>query len=332
MLLADIHWTPLSDLRNISDPSQLVHSVPRLAREESYARTNIEAWKKDFEDETTSRNNIESFGAEFVYKRQSDGSNLYGYVVIPLSVKKKLKTTDKSPSIPVIILFHTGAGPQDIFIKYQADKLAREKLWGEEGCIVLIADVISDQIGWAWQDRKKYWEARKSLLEVTDKDGQKKRWLLRDTVQSTLEAARSIDMVDAGRIGAFGYCLGGQPVFELGMMQSTGLKGLVSFHGLYDNISGSDYDELKHDSKRRVLICNGSADPYVPTSDVQRATEIFKKCGWVVDVINYENVFHNFSNPRKDYDDLGMGYDEYAATNSWSAAVELLRDVFEMSK
>jgi dienelactone hydrolase len=330
MLLSDLHWSLLSDIRNISDPSQLVDSVPRLAREESYAKTNIDAWKKDFEDETTSRQKIESFGSEFIYKRSSDGVNLYGYIVIPSSVESKLKVSDKVPSIPAIILFHTGAGPQDIFMKYQADKLVREKIWGEEGCIVFIADIISDQIGWAWQDRNKYWEARKSLLEITDKDGQNKRWLLRDTVRATLEAVKSIDMVDVGRIGAFGYCLGGQPIFELGMMQSTGLKGLISFHGLYDNIYGPDCDELKHDSKRRVLICNGSADPYVPISDVQRAAEIFKKCGWMVDIINYENVFHNFSNPRKDYDDIGMGYDEYAATNSWSLAVELLRDVFEM--
>jgi len=330
MLLADLNWKPLSDLRNISDPLELVNSVPRLAREESYARTNIEAWQKDFEDDTTSTRKIETFGADFIYKRESDNANLYGYVVIPSSLKKQLKTTDISPSIPAIILFHTGAGPQDIFIKYQADKLVRENLWGKEECIVFIADIISDGIGWAWSDRNRYWEARKRLLEVTEKDGLKKRWLLRETVHATLEAVKSIDVVDRERIGAFGYCLGGQPIFELGMMQSNGLKGLVSFHGLYDNISESDHDELKHKSKRKVLVCNGSADPYVPSSDVERAAEVFKKCGWDVDVLNYENVFHNFSNPRKEYDDPGMGYDEYAATNSWSAAMNLLHDVFEL--
>lgn len=333
MLLSNLDWESLSSLRDTVDPADLVFSVPRLAREESYAKSNIDAWKSDYEDRSgvSGREKIETFGAQFIYKRPSDDVELCGYFVIPSSVRDRCGENDMlDHRLPVVILFHTGAGPQDVFIRYQADKLCREKIWGDNGCIIFIADLISDHVGWAWSDRGMYWKKRKDLLEITERDGQKKRWLLSETVKAAVDSVKTVDMLDCERIAAFGYCLGGQPILELGMSDVLGVRVLASFHGLFDKTDEIECIFSNDIPGRRCMIFTGAADPFVSISDVNRAADILKKYGWMVEVVTFEGVFHNFSNPRIHYEDAGMGYDEDAANHSWSAAVALLKNAFAL--
>lgn len=327
--LKDLTWTPMSLLRE-SDPKSLCHPTlgePRLARDETYAKDIIKAWKADTDISSKSnRNNIDTLVSPFSYK-DTDGIDYAGNLVIPSSIDVS-KTLQK---LPVVVLFHTGAGPQDIFNMYKADKLCREKFWGASGCLVFIADILSDSSGWSWGDRDRYWKLRSSLNEVTNQAGKNCRWKLRNRVSAALNAVKSIDAVDSNKIAAWGFCLGGQPVLELARMQPSGVLGLITFHGLFDGVSLPDQETpINCDTKRRVLVCSGKGDPYNKASDLDLAKETFEHCGWSFKLRNFENVLHNFSNPRTEYDGEGFGYDENAAIASWDSAIELLKDVFQL--
>ena len=339
--LKDLTWTSLSVLRNshpklICDPK---FSIPRLARDESYGRDIINAWKVDIlSHQKTSRNNFDTLGSTFPYKCV-DGVEYSGYLVIPSTIDLETLSEEK---LPVILLFHTGAGPQDIFNRFQADKLCREKIWGEKGCIVLVADIISDRTGWCWGDRARYWDVRRSLMEVSkdNREGKNCRWKLRKVISASLTAISSIREADQSRIAAIGFCLGGQPILELGRMQPPGLRGLATFHGMFDDISLSDQEEkvltnnnndkMDIEQPRSVLICNGAMDPWINENELKLTSETFENCGWSCQVLNFKNALHNFSNPRTKYDDEGFGYDEHAAITSWDATIELLQDVFQL--
>jgi len=326
--LKEVTWTKLSVLRD-SDPKTFCTptSVPRLARNETYANDIINAWKADVSSTSSTRNSFHTLGSPFPYKG-ADDTEYAGYLVIPSTVD----VNNISEKLPVIVLFHTGAGPQDIFNRFQADKIAREKCWGSKGCIIFVADILSDSTGWAWADRDRYWQLKRSLNEVSNQDGKTCRWKMRNRLSAVLNAVKSIDAADTNNIAAWGFCLGGQPVLELARMECDGVKGLITFHGMFNGaFSGDKESATNSDTKRPVLICNGQGDPWVAASDLDLAKESFENCGWSCRILNFENVVHNFSNPRTEYDeDEGFGYDENASIESWKSALELLNDIFEL--
>ncbi len=377
--LRDQQWVSLKALRATEDPKTIctLESVPRLARDESYAKDLLEAWNKDYhgslgaeasssttkQEEQASknisvlsssstspatdfqlltevvscRNQENSYGCEFPYTG-SEGQEYSGYLVVPQHLHEC--NFDVEQKIPVVIMFHTGAGPQDIFNRYQADKLAREQIWGKKnGCIVFIADIIEDPVGWSWGNRPRYWEKRKELLSVEERSGVKKRYKLQATLAPILEAVRSIDQADSSKIAAIGFCLGGQPILELGRMQCDDILGLITFHGIFDGINTEKEDNEASrtlssswtNKPREVLICNGKGDPYVPDNDLQTARKTFENYAFNVNVLNFEHVLHNFSNPRTKYDDPDtFGYDEHADKVSWNATLRVLQKIFNL--
>src|SRR6476661_5125753 len=59
------------------------------------------------------------------------------------------------------------------------------------------------------------------------------RKLMRDRARAGLDVLKKQPNVDAGRIGAIGYCFGGQVALELGR-GGADVAGIVSFHGALD--------------------------------------------------------------------------------------------------
>lgn len=326
--LKSFTWTPLSTLRNEEDRAKICSpdTVPRLAREEIYVADIQNKWNEDFDPtKVQSRRMIDSLGTPFPYKSSTTGIEYMGYLVVPSDIN--LETKEK---LPVVVIFHTGAGPQDVFNRYQADKIARETVWGEKGCIVLVADLLSDSIGWTWGDRDRYWKARKDLFEVIERDNVKRRWRLRDALSAMIDALGQIK--EAGLIIAFGFCMGGQPAIELARMKPKNLKGIITFHGLFD---GVELPEMESQSQKlgKTLICHGVKDPWVPIDDVEKAVDTFNWCGYETKLLKFENAQHNFSNPRTHYDDSkGFGYDEEASSKSWQEAMILIKAVLALEE
>ncbi len=377
----------VEELASSSSSSSSLSSLPdgfspRLAKDETYATDILKAWNDDFNlVENTAvaakhyrNNDMDTFGSVFPYK-DCDGVHYSGYLVIPANLHKRIMNPSRSSTakkVPVVIIFHTGAGPQDIFNRYKACQLARQNIWcnanmensininnddgGDDGddegdgCIIFIADIVSDFVGWTWGDRDRYWQTRKELLQTSrsstigeggelnaDGTGEIQRTKLRQTLSAVVDAVKSIDIADCNRIAAMGFCLGGQPILELGRMQIDGIVGLISFHGLFDGVDQLPLpSQLAPSGRRRreVLICNGKKDPHVPESDLSNAKKVFESAGWTTTVLNFENAMHNFSNPRTQYDDpnAAFGYDEDAATTGWNRALDLLQEVFELGR
>jgi len=366
-------WVPMSELRETTDIASLVRSdptrdSPRLAKDDAYATSVIHSWKNQLlkSSSLSSSSMAEPLGSPFIYTRNYDGEPLGGYLVIPStlhpnteneggSVKSSDATTTTKAVVPAIVLFHTGAGPQDIFLRWQADRLVREL-----GCVVLIADLLSDLEGWVWADRNRYANERTSLLEYGphETNGLMGRWKLQGAINSALDAVRNIQQVDEGRIAALGWCFGGQTILELSRMNCTGVVGVASYHGVFDGIlqqtssvpnidtnptpiadvkqaqddirieSDANGDHRKQNHPR-ALICNGNADPYVKPDDFQAALDTFEQSTFALDVLTFEGTRHGFTNPYQDINlDENFAYSEEAATKSWDSTMELLHDVF----
>lgn len=314
-------FVPMDVLRN-AQPSTLCSSdaKSRLAKDEAYATAILNAWKEECVQRSNSEKPIDNIGTPWKYRRRSDGADLYGYIVSP-------SKTNEAAKLPGILLFHTAAGPQDVFLRWKADSLIQTL-----GCVVFIADLLSDETGYCWTDKERYTATREALLHP----GKHNRPLLRETIQASLLELQNYHLVSSDRIAALGWCLGGHPILELGLMQDPAIKALISYHGVF---RGAVINEKSTESnindgtsnKCQVLICHGADDPFVDDADVEMVKEaLITHCGCQVNVLNFQGVRHGFTNPAQDWhpNREAFGFDKNAAQVSWKETIQILKDAF----
>lgn len=229
-------------------------------------------------------------------------------------------------SLPAILLFHTAAGPQDIFLYYKADILLQSL-----NCIVLICDIMSDKTGWGWDpDRSRYGERREKLMENDT-------YLLRECVSGAVESLiETIPQVDPQRIAAMGWCLGGQPIIELARLNHESsttamVQTMITFHGVFARgkplrMPTTPTPPTDTAISPKVLICNGQEDPFVASSDLEHATGYFNANGFQVEVVQVDGAKHGFTNPAQDFNENpAFGYSREGARTTWDLAMKLLR-------
>eukprot|EP00521_Asterionellopsis_glacialis_P009783 CAMPEP_0195290062 /NCGR_PEP_ID=MMETSP0707-20130614/6077_1 /TAXON_ID=33640 /ORGANISM="Asterionellopsis glacialis, Strain CCMP134" /LENGTH=359 /DNA_ID=CAMNT_0040350133 /DNA_START=204 /DNA_END=1283 /DNA_ORIENTATION=- len=344
----DLRWSSLIPHRLDVDPIKLVESSPQIAKDSQYATAVQKAWK-----EQRSRGSTRASEIKPVTYFDNSGIPLYGDFVRLQKQQQFEEDNSNSPDkpkksrqkqIPGIILFHTGAGPRDIFLHWKADELVTTLSGSDddEGCVVLIADLISDKIGWAWDsDRTKYNAARDNVLSVDVKTGTRKN--LQDRIQAAVNTLVSFQQeqgdiginngvirVDSNRIGVMGYCFGGQPVLELGRMALPNIKAMITFHGVFDGVDRSPPPSSPpaNDNKVQgnVLICNGAQDSFIPKSDLEAAVSDISKKYEYVNVLSFDGVRHGFTNPAQDYNPSeAFAYNDGAANKSWNEALSILQ-------
>src|SRR5262249_45736148 len=83
--------------------------------------------------------------------------------------------------------------------------------------------------------------------------------LLRDRVLAGFEVLKEQPQTDIGRIGALGFCFGGQCVLELAR-SGADVRSVISFHGLLR----SQIPAKPGAVKAKVLALTGMLDPYAP--------------------------------------------------------------------
>ena len=358
-------WIPLSQLRDTLEPSTLCTNVPRLAKDKEYAEGVLQAWKREFKTSSKREEVLPemSMGATLELKIPNDGTILHNYIVVPESLllnENSNQDTIKA-KLPGVLLFHTGAGPHDVFLRWKADSLVSSMNKNQRGCIVIIVDLLSDSTGWSWSsDRTKYNSARKELLMRNNKGVRVK---LRQRICAALKLLQKLDEVDEKKIGALGWCLGGHSIFELGVMHFPGVCALSSFHGVFDGncnvrdrkkdvtnkeyvtktvdgmidgsvtpIQGNEKERKEEQNKKtQVLICNGKDDPFVSSKDLDTCISVLRAIdGCTVKKMEFEGVKHGFTNPAQDSNpSLAFEYNEKAAIKSWHEATQLLLKVFE---
>lgn len=172
---------------------------------------------------------------------------------------------------------------EDIFLRWKADSLVVQT-----GCVVLIADILGDETGWAWHDREKYDTVRKKVL-LPNENGERKQ--LTSRVQAAIDTISTQHGVDKGRIGVMGFCLGGHPVLELARMKNPSVKALVTFHGVFDSIKKLSPVSIGQDvANCNVLVCSGADDPFVADEDLSEAMVMFKDLGYQSKLMKFQNT------------------------------------------
>jgi len=308
------------------DPSSFLVPVQgprRVAKDENYLDSVQQIWVA----EGTRKYTVET--KEIQYSARGDSQN-------PLSgrlVRRRRDSSHDSAQMPGILLFHTAAGPQDIFLFYKADVLLQNL-----DCVVMICDILSDDTGWGWDpDRSHYNEVRLALMN----DGAK---LLKERVDAAVQSLGFAlpQQVDMQRLAAMGWCLGGQPILEMGglnMEPSNNaffIQAMITFHGVFardttlrvsTNPTQVQDVSLANDKSSKVLICNGRDDPFVKSSDLEQATTHFESNGFAVEVLEIEQAKHGFTNPAQDFNENpAFGFSKEGASLAWVRTMELLTE------
>lgn len=125
------------------------------------------------------------------------------------------------------------------------------------------------------------------------------------------------------RLGAVGYCMGGQAVLEMARAGED-LAVVASFHGIL-----STGRKAERAIAPRILVCHGDADPMVPREQVMAFWEEMDAVGANWHFHSYSGVKHGFTDPASDARGMAaIAYNASADRQSWSALMGLCDELF----
>ena len=148
-------------------------------------------------------------------------------------------------------------------------------------------------------------------------------------IRARFEAARKLlegqPQVDRKRIGAVGYCFGGNVALNVARAGED-LTAVATFHAA---VPSAD-QPVSGKVKARILINTGGADPLVPKSQVDAFVKELKDAGANISVITYPNAKHSFTNPGAAKAGMdALAYDADADRKSWDASMKMFREAFK---
>jgi dienelactone hydrolase len=379
-------WSPLDPESLVSAPCLIEQTLcqagddgPRVAKDYDYAVAVLDAWKQQ-EADSDSPWNTES--RPIAYSCTDDSAattttTLYGRLIRRRRRQRPREdsssATESSPSntkIPGIIFFHTGAGPHDVFLLWKAAALVNSMMpdddntstdTDDDGPTVLVADILSDATGWAWDDDKtQYMAARDAVLAVedygTNDDSHQYRPVLQQRIRAAIDTLLKVEpRVDPENLAALGWCLGGHSILALGRMQTQmqqqqeqtqmpwRMRAMVTFHGVFDGLPPPPAEEIldtdtelngdyQKDNasppkkKTEILVCHGLQDPFVSNESLERALATLTVTGHIVSLLQLKGAKHGFTNPAQDFNDNpAFAFDANSANIAWRQTMALLR-------
>lgn len=298
-------WQPLGPA---TFPAPVLENGRRIAKDDDFLNAVQEMWK----EEHANAHDTEYSPFDYISNEETPSTTLYGHVL-------RRKKEQDSEKLPVVLFFHTGAGPQDVFLFYKADMLLQSL-----DCIVLICDTVSDEKGWAWGPNRDHYNAvRAALLE---NDAQILRRRVSSAVTGIVESNLS---VDPHKLAAMGWCMGGQPMLELPALidSSVSIQSMITFHGVFGRQPPIAIPKASTTTTTsKVLMCNGQEDPFVAPQDLKHATEYFEALGCQVEVYQAPGAKHGFTNKAQDCNpNPNFVYNAAGAETSWNKALLLLQ-------
>lgn len=115
-------------------------------------------------------------------------------------------------------------------------------------------------------------------------------------VASRFEAARAElakhPTVDATRIAASGYCMGGAVALNVARAGAP-LRAVCSFHGNLTPFAVAKPGAVK----AKVLALNGADDPFVSADSITAFKKEMEAAGVDYEFVNYPGAVHGFTNP-----------------------------------
>ena len=209
---------------------------------------------------------------------------------------------------PGVMVVHEWWGLND-FARLRAEMLA------ESGYVAFAADMYGEARMTRKPEEAKAW--RDSL--VADAAAWQRRAAL------GLQQLAAHDNVDAARLAAIGYSLGGATVMQLAYTGAE-LRGAVSFYGPLTRAQSDHGKQVK----ARVLVAHGHDDPFVSEDEMLAFRKSLSAAGidWEMNI--YAGATHGFANPYADgFGMEGLAYQEAADRRSWLRTLGFLREIFD---
>lgn len=224
------------------------------------------------------------------------GVDLKGFIARPAGPVEKR---------PGVLVVHEWWGHND-YARGRARQLA------EKGYVALAVDMYGDGKVASHPN-----DASAFMAEVTGN-----RAVMESRFHAGLALLQSQNDVDAERLGAVGYCMGGAICLNMARLGAD-LDAVVSVHGLLD----SDITAQPGDVKGEVLVLSGEDDPMAAEESVERFNAEMTGLGAKFEVTTYPGVVHAFSNPEatKFGEEFGLPlrYDAAADADSWARMLAL---------
>ncbi len=147
----------------------------------------------------------------------------------------------------------------------------------------------------------------------------------RERFRIALDELRTRSKLGNNRIGAIGYCMGGEIVLEMAR-SGEDLAVVVSFHGLL----ATPMPAKRGTIKARILVCHGRADPLVPPKQVREFLEEMDIAGADCHMHIYSGVVHGFTDPASDSKPMdAVKYNASADRQSKAAMLSLFDEIFD---
>ncbi len=240
-------------------------------------------------------------GREVSYS--ANGTTLKGYVAYDDAIKGKR---------PGILVIHEWWGHNEYARR-------RARMLAEQGYTALAVDMYGDGKQAHHPD-----DAGKFASEVS-----KNAALAKARFDAAYNLISKEDTVDAGKIGAVGYCFGGSVALNMARIGEP-LKVVVSFHGGL----GTDHPAEAGKVKARIASFTGEDDPMIPAAQVAAFRQEMDKAGVSYKVVTYPGAKHAFTNPDADkYGQefkLPLAYNAAADKASWDEGLAFLADAFKV--
>jgi carboxymethylenebutenolidase len=130
--------------------------------------------------------------------------------------------------------------------------------------------------------------------------------------------------VDAKRLGAIGFCMGGNYAYLLGC-KSTRARCVVDFYGrfIYRELTAEKPIqplEMALNLSCPLLAIFGEEDPSISRDDVEKFRRTLEQFSKEFTIVTFPGAGHGFLNDRR------KSYDATVAEKAWKLAIEFLRE------
>lgn len=229
------------------------------------------------------------------------------YVADGITCEGFLASPDGPGPFPGVLVCHAWKGQAE-YEREKAKALARL------GYVAFCADVYGKG------NRATDTEGAQALMNPLAGD---RTGALARRLAGSLQALKAQPGVDAGRLGAIGFCFGGLCVLDM-VRAGAELRGVVAFHAI---LGGVEFDA---EPTASVLACQGWEDPMADPEAIRAFGDEMTDLGVDWQVHAYGNTHHAFTTPGANDDELGLHYDERADRRSWRAMRGFLSEVFSV--
>jgi dienelactone hydrolase len=207
---------------------------------------------------------------------------------------------------PAVLIAHQWAGQSD-FERGKAEALARLGYVGV--AIDLYGKAVFGDLG----------GDNTHLMQPLLED----RGLLRRRLLAAVDRTREGRRVDPERIAVIGYCLGGLCALDVARANAPGVRGVVSFHGLFAPPNLGPQGPIA----AKVLILHGYDDPMAPPEDVLAVARELTEAMADWQLHAYGHTLHAFTAEGVNAPERGVQYNVAADRRSWQAMENFLAEV-----